>query len=72
MSTHLSVIKNESGGVQVKWRGVLFTIRENRTHGLYGSIAVHEGEKTLLLEFHGHHPEAPMPFHFHEVELPKP
>lgn len=72
MSLHLKVHMNASDGVQVEWRGILFTMRQNPAHGLYGSIAVQEGKRTLLLEFHGDHPEAPLPFKFHETEMKQP
>jgi len=63
------VHREEPDAVQVEWKGILLTIQLNKFHGLSGSVAQKKDGKTLLLEFHGKHPEQMFPLTFHEGKL---
>lgn len=71
MGDELEITKNDRDGMQVTWKHILFTLRPNQYHGFHGSLAVKEdeGDGLKLLEFHGRHPEAPLPFEFHETTM---
>jgi hypothetical protein len=65
----LDVSKNDPDGFQVEWRGILLTLRRNDHHGIFGSIGEKDGDKVLLLNFHGESGRKPFPVSFHEEAM---